>query len=609
MPRTHASGLRPSSPFLTIHEGRKRFKRLETRSEVVDLARAHPQNGSGAFDVLCDEVVVELMYLLVQLPCYESQCLNVRYQVLLTARHLRSFVLTCRRMVSIYETTACLLKLEMAARCATQITPNVRDMSTLHPFTAQLHRENRSRDQLTSLKDGMTQMAVHCAGPCCDGARSEMNSRRKRIYTGVRQSATCSANVSGDYCFVSYRSRNAVPSKLRGSRRLEGGVQRRTEWLARLERPGLGKGKDCVRETHRVELDVSEYSAPQSMRASQCGRFVAMIRSVHTSSLDAMSPHATVFVWDSQKGFICSGITPPDEAFGSGAINAQDAWWEGGAGGEDGAGGEVCLTVLWSTAYVHPIGTVVGANSDTCCYFFSQHAFADGSWDLTLYSGPFAGKAQTASPSADGSRVAVLVRKPRVGNGPASLSYRATMFHAVHEEKRVEITHRDGIGVGRGVVPIHPHDASTCPSAVGLSPLGDCIVAIHRRYFSVIAEVLICTTPSSFVSVQTIDLTHWISVGRSETDAVGEANSLKLPYNIVFSPCGRFAAIIDQRVMFGLSVTNHSMVVLDLGLRHERRGVRALPLGGVEDVAPRSVEWSAAGMWLQPRHGALFVKE
>jgi hypothetical protein len=375
-------------------------------------------------------------------------------------------------------------------------------------------------------------------------------------------------------------------------------VQRRSEWLARLERPGLSKG--CVYETSRVELDTGEHSAPQSMRASQCGRLVAMVRSVHTTILDPLLPHASVSVWNCDEKVIRGGVLPPDEALGVGAINAQDAWW---TLGDDG----LRLAVLWSTAYVHPIGTVVGANSDTCCYFFSQHSFCDGSWDLIMYSGPFAGKAQTASPSIDGSRVAVLVRKPKVGNGPASFSSRATIFHDICTESLVEITHRDGIGLGRGVAPLHPHDVATCPSAVGLSPSGDCLVAVHRRYFSVVAEVLLYTSPTSFVSVQTIDLTHWISVGRSETSAIDAANTLKLPYNIVFSPCGRFAAIVDQRPMFGLSVVNHSMVVLDLSMRHERRGIRALPLGSVEDVAPRSVEWTPAGLWLQPRHGSLFV--
>lgn len=586
--------MRSSSLSVIVHEGRKRFRLLEH-----DWASPSPTvHASGFLDLMCDEVVSELMHLLVQLPQDEFMCLDVRKRVVETARDLRSLLLTCRRMVSVYKSTALFLKREMLARSATQITPELKMMSNPYPYTQQLQRENCSRDQLTSLKDGMTKLAVHCAGPCCDGARAEINARRRRIYTGVRQSTTCSASASGDYLFVAYRSRNVVPSKVRGTRRFETGVQRRTEWLARMGRPGLGK--DCVHEINRVEIDTGEYSAPQSMRASQCGKMVALIRSVHTTSLEPMVPHASVSVWNSEECAIRCGIAPPSEAMGVGAINAQDAWW---TWSDDG----VRLTVLWSTAYVHPIGTVVGANSDTCCYFFSQHSFLAASWDLVLCTGPFSGKAQTASPSVDGSRVAVLVRKPKLGNGPASFSSRATMFHDVRTEGLVEITHRDGIGLGRGVAPLHPHDVATCPSAVGLSPVGDCIVAVHIRYFSVVAEVLLCTAPTSFVSVQTIDLTHWISVGRSETSAIDAANGLKLPYNIVFSPCGRFAAIVDKRPMFGMTVTNHSMVVLDLSQRHERRGVRALPLGGVEDVAPRSVEWTPSGLWLQPRHGSLFL--
>lgn len=588
--------MRPSSPrfFGIVREARKRFLFME-RHQTSPSSTLH---ASGLLGLFCDELVTEMMHILVRLPSAEFMCLEMRKRVLETARDLRSLLLTCRRMVCVYESTALLLKREMAARSATQITPELRMMNGLYPYTQQLKQENHSRDQLSSLKDGMTKLAVHCAGPCCDAARAEINARRRRIHTGVRQSSICSASAAGDYLFAVYRSRNVVPSKVRGSRRFEAGVQRRTEWLARLGRSGLEK--DSVHEIKRVELDTGEHSAPQSMRASQCGRMVAIIRLIHTTSLEPMVPHASVSVWNSEESVIRRGISPPYEALGVGAINAQEAWW---TSTEDG----VRLTVLWSTAYVHPIGTVVGSNADNCCYFFSQHSLVDSSWDLVLYTGPFSGKAQTASPSVDGCRVAVLVRKPKIGNGPASCSSRATMFHDVRTEGLVEITHRDGIGLGRGMAPLHPHDVATCPSAVGLSPAGDCIVAVHRRYFSVVAEVLLCTAPTSFVSVQTIDLTHWISVGRSETSAIDSANTLKLPYSIVFSPCGRFAAIVDQRPMFGMTVVNHSMVVLDLSLRHERRGVRALPLGSVEDVAPRSVEWTSSGFWLQPRHGLLFV--
>ena len=159
----------------------------------------------------------------------------------------------------------------------------------------------------------------------------------------------------------------------------------------------------------------------------------------------------------------------------------------------------------------------------------------------------------------------------------------------------------------------HPADVAVCPSAVALSPSGDCVVAIHRRALSVLVEVLIRTAPEVFVSVQTIDVTHWTSRGGGEPtlwDAEGShatANSLKLPYNITFSPCGRFAAILDQRPLFGLSITNHALVVLDMAYRHERRGVRACALAPVEDMAPRSIDWTSKGLWIQARYGALFL--
>ena len=614
--------MRPTSPFVSVHEGRKRFRELQQRSsKSFALAAAAP--ASGLFDLLCDEIMSDIFHLLVDLsiPAHSdaSLCLDVRTRVLETAWNLRSLLCTCRRISTIFRTTARLLQCEMAARSATQITP--RRIEERYAFTTQLWDEERSKEQLGTLRDAMTKLAVHCAGPCCLAARSELNVGRTRLHTALRQSNTFSASFSGGNTFVSYRSRNAVPPKPRGSRRNETVVPRRTEWLARLARlprPGqsgqsgsVGGGKFVVRELERIELDIREHSSPHAMRASQCGRMVALIRTVHTTNSNPSIAHSSVVVWDCKAPSLGAAIVPPDEARGIGAINAQDAWWTLGNGehGEHGEDGEQDprLIILWSTAYVHPIGTVVGANSDTtCCYFLSQHSFLKP-WDLMEYTGPFSGKAQMASPSSDGTRVAVLVRKPQLGNGLASFSSRATMFHDICSENLVEVTHRDGIGLGRGPAPLHPHDVMTCPSAIGLSPLGDCLVAVHRRYASVVAEVLLCTTTTTFVSVQTIDVTHWFSCGQSSASSV-DSNALKLPYKVVFSPCSRFAAIVDQRPMFGMSVTNqNSVVVLDLSLRHERRGVRALPLGSVDEVSPRAIEWTPAGLWVQPRHGLVFI--
>ena len=201
-----------------------------------------------------------------------------------------------------------------------------------------------------------------------------------------------------------------------------------------------------------------------------------------------------------------------------------------------------------------------------------------------------------------------------MGNGPRSLAARCTMLHDVYCETATEIAHTSAIAMGRGaVVPAHPLDLENCPSAVALSPSGDCVVAIHRRALTVLVEVLIRTAAQVFVSVQTIDVTHWTTMGSGEpTLWDGEshatvASALKLPYSITFSPCGRFAAIVDQRPLFRLSITNYALVVLDMAYRHERRGVRACALAPVEDMAPRSVDWTNEGLWIQAPRGALFL--
>ena len=301
-------------------------------------------------------------------------------------------------------------------------------------------------------------------------------------------------------------------------------------------------------------------------------------------------------------------LQPPTEAADLGAINAQDAWWIGTDASQ--------LAVLWSTGYVHPMGSVVGANANSACYFVSVYTPSGNGYAVDAYIGPFHGKAQTASPTRDGREVAVLVRKRPIGAGPGSFATatRCTMLHHTFAETVVELTHSTAIGRS-ALVPPHPLDQARCPSAVALSPSGDCVVAVHRRALTVILEVLLRTETGVFVSVQRIDITHWTSMGRGEASIFDEAVdggavalALKLPYSVIFSPCGRFVAVVDQRPLFGLAITNHAIVVLDMARRHDRRGVRALPLAPTEDVAPRSLEWTESGLWLQPRFGSVFLE-
>lgn len=591
---------------------RRRFRQMESGNQCPSKVPARSLDAveSGLFDILADDSVLKIMHLITALPA-TSAGLDVHDAVVKSARLLRTLLLTCRRMVAVLHGQGVALHKEMAARAATQIVPSKLDID--YPFTQQMRDESFSSDQLTVLREAIENMVSHCAGPCCQRIQNEFNRKTKRLYVAARRSTLITASASGDVAFVSSRMREngGRTAKERAHNRMsEGRVSH--EFILMLD------AQTC-QVCRRMELqDLTDRSAPQSMRSNHAGTACSVIRSFHaTWQADNETPHSCVSVWDTrcaQKlgGAECfSGdVQPPDDAVVHGAINAQDAWWVETDTGEQ-------LVVLWSTAYVHPMGSVVGHSADTACYYLAVYCAEDAyaSYELETYTGPFPGKAQTASPTSSGVEVAILLRKSAMGHGPGSLATRETVIHNVFHETRMEITHKNVLDVGRGpLIPPHPADLAICPSAVGLSPSGDCIIAIHRRVLSVIVEILIRTSDSVFVSTQTIDVTHWTTLGRGEPTVFDQgqpselANSLKLPYHVTFSPCGRFAAIVDQRPLFQLTVTNHAVVVLDMALRHERRGVRALPLAPVEDVAPRSLEWTPAGIWMQARFGSLLLK-
>lgn len=614
-PRDDMPATMPStctSPGAARLERRKHFRELERgpcrESQAVDSA----SQGSGMWDAVGDDVVLHIMHLIVRIDSRTERGIDLNRAVNSSARALRSLLLACRRFPAVLAGPGVVLQKEMAARAGTQIAPPLDDR-VAYPFSQQMRRELRSQTQLRRLQTAISQMAVHCAGPCCARARNEFNRERAnggaRLAVAARRSAVISACPSGDRCFVASRWRQERSSKRERPRSpLLANGRTASEWILCVDRA------TCA-ELHALQLtDLVEYSSPHTMRACQFGTSVAFVRNVH-SVLGADEPYSAVMVWDTRAlpARPSEAVQPPDLAVDHGAINAQDAWWL-----DDSESDSVKqLVVLWSTAYVHPMGSVVGASADNACYFIALY-MPDLS-EVQVYVGPFRGKAQTASPDRSGQSVAVLVRKSPVGNGPASLATRCTMMHDIFEEQAVELTHANAISVsaGRGsssvAIPPHPHDLSNCPSAVALSPQGDCVVAIHRRFLTVLVEVLIRTTPGVFVSVQTIDITHWASLGRGEPTVFDQAedgwiaNALKLPYTVDFSPCGRFAAVVDQRPLFGLSITNYSLVVLDMALRHERRGIRALPMAPLEDIAPRSLVWTEGGLWMQPKYGCLLL--
>jgi len=129
-------------------------------------------------------------------------------------------------------------------------------------------------------------------------------------------------------------------------------------------------------------------------------------------------------------------------------------------------------------------------------------------------------------------------------------------------------------------------------------------------------DVMVCNSKSGhlYTPVQTVDLTPFLALSPKESTAANMNTDLvKACYEFVFSPCGRFVAVVDRRPLFGEPACNHGVVIVDMALRMEysmtKRGLKTVPMFATEDQAPRSFHWTNKGIWLQPpgtdEHGAM----
>lgn len=612
------------SPGVQCADRRKRFRSMDRGGSAVSPGSVEDTLlSSGHFDALGDDTVLAIMHFLLEIPeALSNGGLELHAAVGAGCQSLVALLASCKRMMAVLRAIGSRLEMELLARTSTHISPTKHSLcSSVYPYSHQLRVESRSADQLGLLRKSVADMAIHCANTCCENRRKDLNRQlrhgRENICRGMvipcaKSSTVIASSHSGRFTFIASRIRMGSAQGRHPRYGYE--ITRQTFTESCTRNSGM-RIESLVMNTQALG-SVDNLSAPQSMRSNCDGSSVAFIRAVHAVVTDGRVPHSQVSVWSPVSKIFKVMIEPPGQAEFLGAINAQDAWWVKACTDDGGSQ----LAVIWSTAYVHPMGSVLGASAENACYFIALYDTVD--YEVEQFTGPFYGKAQTASPTIRGDQVAVLIRKAPVGNGPGSLPIRATRLHHVHSESPMELDHQTAIGTGRGLLPPHPHDLAHCPSAVGLSPSGDCVVAVHRRHGTVIVEVLLRTASSVFVSVQTMDVTPWTSNGHVEPtifegDPVGgtggnahahaSISALRLPYDIIFSPCGRFATILDKRATFGLPLTSHALVVLDMALRHERRGVRSLPLAPIEDVAPRSIAWTESGLWIQPKFGTIFL--
>ena len=231
------------------------------------------------------------------------------------------------------------------------------------------------------------------------------------------------------------------------------------------------------------------------------------------------------------------------------------------------------------------------------------------------------------------------------GGGGAGTGLRQRVaVHALGTNRVVDMTHpavwKPRLLLGGGLA----RRGRWGPSAAGISPTGDAILCVHRTPGSILVEVNELLHDESYAPVSVQDVTNWLAMGggpfhpsswgggggggggEGVVGGVGEGggatgigaydlNFVKLPFAVEFSFCGRFATVHDQRPRFGLSQENHAFVAFDL-LRRGRTagggrgsgGVRACPMGPIEDISPRTLQWTERGIYVLTRHGAVLLR-
>ena len=617
-------------------EKRKRFRQLTRDSPRLPF-RGDPRRvdgttmASGRFDLVDDEVVATLFQHLAALPPGPRTGLALRDAIRGTVVAAAAFAGSCRRMNTVLCTIAVGVRKELVARATTQIVPRGlsvgqgADFGAL-PFTRQVEDETRSSDQLALLRVAVDGLATHCGMAHCRSYRKSLNRDLKRGALGPprpsvvvaaygEKTHTLTATPVGSHAFAAVR--RAVPvcidvNDAPRTRCTEDVLVRKTVGAPGVLAPGGVEELSVSLDACHGETG-APYGVVEHMAADSSGEWVAFVRSVlETDELD--TPFAELALWRAGEPTTSKRVHPPGAALAVGAVNPQAIWWMRHPADTRDDFPVDALVVLWSTCYVHEMGGTVGQTSSEWHYVIAtydvinEHAAGRAAW-LEDASGVFDGKALVVSPRTDGLEVAVLAHTRSPTTRDEGGAGRETFLHAVGNERRSAVVHSPNVGDGAREDAALAHVV-----AVGFAPSGDALVAVHRHPDGVCLEVLVRTAEEVFVSAHVLDVTHHVwggspeaSVFDDDPEAIGLVGGLRVPFSIVFSPCGRFAALVDQRPKWHLRITNHALVVVDMAMRHVSRGVRALPLASVDDVAPRALHWTQSGIWITARHGALVL--
>ena len=543
----------------------------------------------GLFGLLDDDVLV-LLFAAILVCGGECTGLTDVQQAAHAARTLLALATTCKRIGSVLERGGKEYKIEALARCSTTIPPLYKGPFA---FTQQVRAEENSDKQLKLLRNASQSMVLHCAKPgCCGRMQKAFNRDQQRSSVGgsvVAAMDTCSlitASRDGNVVFAYARrrlSRIAVHGEERG--------RRFQDCIIQATKNALG----AVTTTAVVDISLDACSEPQTMRCDEEGSVVAYTSVLHTTS-DSSAPISKLEMWK-PNAFGPVAVTRRGMQYG-----VQDAWFAG-------AGVGPLLYVAWTNGYFHPSGHDLGYFDELAdsVYLFSTYTFCGNEPELdTEGMGRERRALLTCSPTARGNKVLALAQC-RVGHGLAPEHPGWRRAYVVDLDNDTEqFTGLSTFGKDKGLV---------CAS---LSPAGDAVVALDDSKGTYTLDVLVCGNDLLFTRVQRMDLSPFLALCPGNNPLMSDM--VKVAFRIEISPCGRFAAVVDRRPLFGDPASNYATVFVDMRNRMSTgKKLRALPMFNCDEQAPRDLCWAQTSVWfmspgtdesgsISPRGGALCLK-
>lgn len=557
-------------------------------------------SADGKFSELSDDCIMAIVRALLILaptnPGERSVGLKYFASVDASSKAVCNLMLTCKRMTNVIAAHCPELLAEAVARKCTRVVP-ASSFNTFS-FTRQMQNELLSCDHIKMLRAAQSSMTCHCARSCCYKVQKAFNkdiqsgkvfsrpssptlgtccTEENRLIAVLDNCTMLSVQQDGDYAFAFMRER--LPKQTHGEDR----SRRHRDVITRVKRNGA-----TFRRTHTIDIESADMSAPLTMRTSPDGESVAFVRAVHEIDTDDDTPFSSAFVcragWDAPIA-VCRPFSDTDVR--SDTLSAQDAWFR------TADNGDVMLVVAWSTDFFFPSGHHVGSKASTASsaqYCFTSYTLGeDESEEPEVFESTFfePGQLITCSMTSDGNKVVTLAKRRDV-----SIGFRSVCMHY--------------IAMGQSFVIKSAYVASgpKGPLCAAVSPTGDCIVVVGKQEKSVKATVCWQTSDFNFAPVHSMDVSMWLGLSPSNDPSNDPADFgtdlLKATMGVQFSPCGRFAALVDRHPLFGDPPDSHGLVVVDTAMRGKASTFRPFPMFPMSEQAPRSFHWTRKGIWLMP---------